>query len=92
MPRLTEIRPLARAKLYARFDDGTCGEIDLQDRLFGPMFEPLKDPAFFAQVRIDEYGAPTWPNGADLAPDAIYERLVAYQLVFNNGKENPQGG
>lgn len=39
----------------------------------------LKEPAFFAQVKIDEYGAPTWPNGADLAPDAIYERLVALQ-------------
>ncbi len=47
----------------------------MSDRLFGPMFEPLKDPEFFAQVTVDEYGAPTWPNGADLAPDAIYRQL-----------------
>jgi len=39
------------------------------------MFEPLRDPALFVQVRIDEFGAISWPNGADLAPDALYERL-----------------
>jgi hypothetical protein len=67
---------LRYAKLFATFDDGTCGELDLEDRLFGPMFEPLKDPEFFARVRVDEFGAPAWPNGADLAPDVIYEQLA----------------
>ena len=41
------------------------------------MFEPLRDPSLFAQVRIDEYGAVCWPNGADLAPDALHQTLSA---------------
>ena len=65
------------------FDDGVEGEIFLADRLFGPMFEPLKDPAFFAQVRVDEFGAVCWPNGADLAPDALYRRLTEHQAALD---------
>ena len=41
------------------------------------MMEPLRDPARFAEVGIDEFGVICWPNGADLAPDAIYDRLKA---------------
>ena len=68
-----EARPQYR--LFVEFADGVSGEIDLSSRLFGPMFEPLKDERVFAQVRLDEFGAPCWPNGADLAPDALYDRV-----------------
>jgi hypothetical protein len=61
--------------LHVLFDDGRNGEIDLSARLFGPVFEPLRDPLLFAQVGVDEYGAVCWPNGADLAPDALYRTL-----------------
>jgi hypothetical protein len=61
--------------LHVRFDDGRSGEVDLSARLFGPVFEPLRDPLLFAQVRVDEYGAVCWPNGADLAPDALYHTI-----------------
>jgi hypothetical protein len=64
-----------------RFDDGTSGEISIYDRLFGPMFEPLKDEAFFAKVTIDRFGAVCWPNGADLDPLALYDRLKAQSLT-----------
>jgi Protein of unknown function (DUF2442) len=49
----------------------------MKDRLFGPIFEPLQDPSFFSKVTVDEFGAVCWPNGADLAPDALYERIRA---------------
>jgi hypothetical protein len=39
------------------------------------MFEPLRDPAYFAQVQLDELGVPVWPNGVDIAPDALHQRL-----------------
>jgi hypothetical protein len=39
------------------------------------MLAPLRDPERFAEVSIDEFGAVCWPNGADLAPDAMYERV-----------------
>lgn len=61
--------------LKLTFSDGTKGVVDLSSRLFGPVFEPLRDPALFSQVRADEYGAVCWPNGADLAPDALYKTI-----------------
>ena len=57
------------------FADGTCGTVCLKDRLFGPVFEPLKDRELFGKAFVDEFGAVRWPNGADLAPDALYEEL-----------------
>jgi hypothetical protein len=61
--------------LRVLFDDGRSGEVNISARLFGPVFEPLRDPLLFAQVRVDEYGALCWPNGADLAPDALYRTI-----------------
>ena len=68
-----EVRPPFR--LYVEFDDGVRGEYDMAARLDGPVFEPLREPGFFARVRLDEYGVPVWPNGTDIAPDALHERL-----------------
>jgi hypothetical protein len=63
-------------RIEVRFQDGTAGELDLASRLFGPVFEPLaSDPALFRKVFVDEFGAVCWPNGADLAPDALYRQL-----------------
>jgi len=42
------------------------------------MFEPLKDPEFFTQVQIDDFGAVYWPNEADLAPDALYQKVITH--------------
>ena len=68
-----EVRPPFR--LYVEFDDGVCGEYDMAARLDGPVFAALREPGFFARVRLDEYGVPVWPNGTDIAPDALHERL-----------------
>ena len=75
MTRLIRAEARPGYRLYLQFADGTSGEVDLSTRLFGPMFSPLKDAATFAAVRIDDFGAPVWPNGADLAPDALYSTL-----------------
>ena len=58
------------------FEDGVTGTIDVESELFGQVFTPLRDEAVFAQVSLDEFGAPCWPTGADLAPDAIYAKLT----------------
>jgi len=79
MNRVVKARALDGYRLYVEFDDGAKGEVELADRLFGPVFEPLKDERLFAQVQVDEFGAVCWPNGADLAPDAMYERLCTRQ-------------
>ena len=68
MKRIVRVSAGQGYTLKVLFDDGTSGEVDLSARLFGTVFEPLRDPLLFAQVRVDEYGAVCWPNGADLAP------------------------
>ena len=75
MEKITQVKVLDNYCLEITFDDGVHGVVSLSDRLFGSVFEPLKNPDFFAQARIDEFGVVTWPNGADLAPDALYESL-----------------
>ena len=77
MHRIVGVKPAPSYVLEVEFNDGAFGRIDLSDRLFGPMFEPLLDQRVFNQVQVDEYGALCWPNGADLAPDAVYHKIQA---------------
>lgn len=79
IPRLERVEARPGCRLYMEFDDGVRGEIDLTADLTGPVLAPLRDPKVFAQVRLDELGAPSWPNGADLAPDALHRDLEAAQ-------------
>ena len=58
--------------LRVSFTDGTTRDVDLAGELWGPMFEPLRDPHVFRAVRVDpELGTAVWPNGADLDPDVL---------------------
>jgi len=76
MHRVTAVEAKPNYVLSLTFDDGTQGEVCLSDRLFGPMFEPLKDPEFFNLVSVDQFGTVCWPNNADLAPDALYRSVI----------------
>ena len=60
-------------RLEVRFNDGVRKTVDLAPLLTGPVFEPLRDPKYFARVVVDaQAGTVVWPNGADLAPEALY--------------------
>jgi len=73
---VVRVTALPHYRLTVEFRDGISGTIDLSDDLEGEIFEPLRDEGFFRQVSVDEYGAITWPNGADLAPDALYAEIA----------------
>lgn len=86
IPKVVEVTPLDGYKLWLRFQDGVSGTVDLSAELWGPMFEPLKDRALFAQVAIHpELATVTWPNGADLAPEFLYR--AAQQRVAGDASE-----
>ena len=76
MVDVLRVRALDSRRLSLRFSDGLEGEYDCAPHLKkgGEMVQPLSDPAFFARVFI-EMGAPTWPNGFDLDPIALYMRM-----------------
>jgi len=61
-------------RVWIRFDDGLEGEVDLAAELDGEIFEPLRDPAYFARFSVDD--TLTWPNGADFAPEFLRELVV----------------
>ena len=75
---IVEARHLGGYRLYLRFEDGAVGELDLTPLLhFTGVFEPLRDPAYFALVRVDpDAGTIVWPNGADLCPDVLRHHLT----------------
>jgi len=77
-----EVRPVGGYRLFLRFGDGAAGEVDLAATLrFDGVFEPLRDPTYFAQVRVNpDLGTIVWPNGADLDPDVLHRQLTGQPL------------
>ena len=78
VPRLIEARYLSGYRIRLAYEDGTGGIIDLEAELWGEVFEPLKDLALFQAFRLDpELQTIVWPNGADFAPEFLYQRATA---------------
>ena len=77
-----DVEVLGHYRLRLTFSDGLVGDVDLShlSELEG-VFTALRDPQYFAQVRVDaEIGTIAWPNGADLAPEVLYERAAAHPV------------
>ena len=76
MVDVIEARWVRGHRVWLKFEDGAEGEIDLSGELRGPIFEPLRDPDYFARLAVSpDLGTISWPNGADFAPEFLYEKL-----------------
>lgn len=74
---VAEVQPQPGYRIHVRFYDGTAGIVDLSTLITSPnagVFASLSDKDVFTQAAV-VMGAVTWPNGLDLAPDAMYEAL-----------------
>jgi hypothetical protein len=70
--RITEVEVCGPQSLRLTFNDKTTKVVNLLPLLRGPVFEALRDPAYFSQVKLDPVcGTVVWPNGADFAPEAL---------------------
>ena len=78
LTKLTRLEKLGGFRLRLRFNDGSEGVHDFSGMVQepGPMMEPLRDEAYFNHVFL-EFGAPTWPNGFDIAPAWLHREMEA---------------
>ena len=71
---VTSVTYLEGYKLRLSFNDGVVQDVDLQEELYGEVFEPLRDLEFFTQVTVNpDTNTIEWPNGADFAPEFLYK-------------------
>ncbi len=76
LPKLKKAEYRGDYRIWLTFADGVAGEIDLESELWGEIFEPLKQQVRFAEFKLDhELGTIVWPNGADFAPEFLYQKL-----------------
>jgi len=72
-------------RIQLTFNDGTAGTVDFSSWLNGPIFAPLRELAYFRRFFL-EGGTVSWPNGADIAPETLYE-AAARQRRSNTGMQ-----
>ena len=68
--RITQARAIGARSIELQFGDGFVGCLDLTPALWGTVFEPLKDPDYFCQFRLED-DTIRWPNDADFCPDVL---------------------
>ena len=73
LPSVIHAEYRGKYRIHLTFNDRTESTLDFVHWLHGPVFEPLKDVEFFKRFFLDG-GTIAWPNGADIAPESLYER------------------
>jgi hypothetical protein len=85
LPEVSRAKRVYGFVVDVRFNDGTEKHIDLSQWFKGPVFKPLKDPKFFAKFFV-EGGTLAWPNGVDIAPEALYDAVDVRSLLKEKTK------
>jgi hypothetical protein len=72
LPHVVKAEYRGDYRIHLWFNDGREKTVDFTAWLRGPVFEPLRDAAYFRRFFL-EAGTVSWPNGADIAPETLYE-------------------
>ena len=75
--------------VHLTFNDGSEKTVNFRPWLEGPVFGPLKDPQYFREFFIDG-GTVAWPNGADIAPETLYEAAASWRKRGERSTERPK--
>ncbi len=74
---VTSARYESGYRIRVELSDGTRGVVDLEEDLWGTVFEPLRDEELFRRFSVSaEFGTIVWENGADIAPEHLREKLA----------------
>ncbi len=78
-PQLVRAEHAGAYQIKVIFEDGVEGVVNMENELWGEVFEPLKDLSEFRNFVLDkELRTIVWPStGADLAPEFLYEKATA---------------
>ncbi|MEX0973094.1 MAG: DUF2442 domain-containing protein [Solirubrobacterales bacterium] len=78
---VTRVEVVGDHRLRLGFEDGAEGVLDFAERDWHGVFEPLRDPSYFGRVQLDpELGTIVWPNGADIAPETLHDRVAGKSI------------
>jgi hypothetical protein len=93
MVDVVKVKPMEAFRLWVRFSDGSESVADLSrlTERTGPMVAPLRDPTYFGRVFV-EAGVPTWPNGYDYAPSALYVEMREAGTLANPSPDGRGAG
>lgn len=75
------VKPLSDYRIYVEVADGRKGIFDMKPYLNRGIFRELKDVNYFNQVDI-LFGAVTWPNKQDIAPDTLVAEMIPVENVM----------
>ena len=79
IPKVIDANYVDNYILHIRFSDGSEGEVDFENELDGEIFELLKDISYFRKFTVNqELHTVVWPNGADFAPEFLYEKMKLF--------------
>jgi hypothetical protein len=80
LPQVVQAEYRGGHRIQVKFGDGQEKTIDFSPWLTGPVFEPLRDENYFRRFFV-EGGTVAWPNGADIAPETLYEAAEAHEAA-----------
>jgi hypothetical protein len=79
IPKLIKIQYKKDYVYHLKYDDKIEGDIDFESFLWGDVFEQLKNQSLFKKAFIDDTtGTINWPNGSDIAPETLYQKVIAH--------------